>query len=168
VRRRLSTLARLALAIGLTWWVIAKAEPARVADALRSVSWAWVLAAVALVIVDRTLMAYRWIALLAPLDPGRRPPFRTVLRIFFVSSFIGSFLPSLAGDAVRTMGLARDGVSVSQSLASVLMDRLLGVLAMVLTAIPLSAGQSASRPRDAWRARRSCFPSASTKRSRAG
>ncbi len=135
MRRRLSTFARLAFAIGLTWWVIAKAEPARVGAALQDVAWAWVLAASALVLVDRTLMAYRWIALLAPLDPGRRPPFRSVLRTFFVSSFIGSFLPSLGGDAVRTLGLARDGVSVSQSLASVLMDWLLGVLAMVVTAV---------------------------------
>ena len=135
MRRRLSTFARLAFAIGLTWWVVAKAEPARVGAALQGVSWPWVLGAVALVLVDRTLMAYRWIALLAPLEPGRRPPFRSVLRTFFVSSFIGSFLPSLGGDAVRTLGLARNGVAVSQSLASVLMDRLLGVLAMVLTAI---------------------------------
>jgi glycosyltransferase 2 family protein len=125
----------VALAVGLTWWVIARAEPARVGAALQGVSWTWVIAAIALVLIDRTLNAFRWISLLAPLDPGQRPPFRSVLRIFFVSSFIGSFLPSVGGDAVRTFGLARDGVSVSQSLASVLMDRLLGVLAIVGTAV---------------------------------
>ena len=135
MKRRLSTFLRVALAIGLTWWVVAHAEPDRVGEALRGASWAWVLAAIALVLVDRTLNAYRWISLLAPLDPGQRPPFRSVLRVFFVSSFIGTFLPSFGGDAVRTFGLARDGVSVSQSLASVLMDRLLGVLAIVISAV---------------------------------
>jgi uncharacterized protein (TIRG00374 family) len=74
-------------------------------------------------------------ALLTPLSPASRPPFGTVLRIFFVSSFVGSFLPSVGGDAVRTWSLARDGVPGSQSLASVLLDRLLGVISIVLAAL---------------------------------
>ena len=62
-------------------------------------------------------MAYRWWTLLAPvgrpegrhyeyavgsadLQVGRRPPLATVMRIFFVSTFVGTFLPaSVGGDA---------------------------------------------------------------------
>ena len=43
-------------------------------------------------------MALRWIDLLSALTPGSRPPFPVVLRIFFVSSFVSNFVPSVAAD----------------------------------------------------------------------
>jgi uncharacterized protein (TIRG00374 family) len=110
-------------------------------------SWSWGLAACGLVVLDRLLMAYRWIALLAPVR--RRPPLVTLLRVFFVSTFIGTFLvQSIGSDAVRTWALSRDGVPLAQSLASVLMDRLLGVISLLLAAaaglaiVPSLAGDS--------------------------
>ena len=125
----------MAFAAIVTGWMILRADPSRVGAALQDVSWRWIVAAVVLVFIDRALMAYRWMALLAPLSPDRRPPFGAVLRIFFVSTFVGSFLPSVGGDAVRTWSLSRDGVPGSQSLASVLLDRLLGVISIVLAAL---------------------------------
>ena len=77
-------------------------------------------------------MAWRWIDLLCALTPGSRPPFAVVLRTFFVSTFVGSFLPSIGGDAYRAYSLARHDVRLSESAASVLMDRVLGVLAIAL------------------------------------
>lgn len=132
---KLSTLARLVFAVGLTAYMIWAADPARIGAALAGVSWLWIAGACALVLIDRALMAYRWIALLAPLAPGTRPPLPALLRTFFVSTFVGTFLPqSVGADAVRTVSLVRDGVSGSQSLASVVMDRLLGVLGIVIGA----------------------------------
>ena len=69
--------------------------------------WRWAVAAFALVLVDRALMAYRWMVLLCALTPGSRPPFAEVLRIFFVSTFVGSFLPGVAGDVYRAYSLSR-------------------------------------------------------------
>jgi len=77
-------------------------------------------------------MAFRWIELLRALTPGSRPPFRGILRVFFVSTFVGTFLPSVGGDVYRAYSLARHHVRMSESVASVLMDRLLGVLSMVI------------------------------------
>jgi glycosyltransferase 2 family protein len=71
-------------------------------------------------------------------DPmlGRRPPLRTVMRIFFVSTFVGTFLPaSVGGDAVRAYGLSKEGVEGVEAVASVLMDRLLGVVSILIVAI---------------------------------
>lgn len=132
---RFGTLLRIAFAAIVTSWMIYRADPGRVGAALQDVSWRWIAGAIALVLIDRALMAYRWVALLAPLAPVQRPPFGDVLRIFFVSSFVGSFLPSVGGDAVRTWSLSRGGVPGSQSLASVLLDRLLGVMSIVLAAL---------------------------------
>ena len=80
-------------------------------------------AAIALVLVDRSVMAYRWMVLLCALMPGSRPPFSTVLRIFFVSTFVGTFLPSVGGDSYRAYSLSRMNVQRRESAASVLMDR---------------------------------------------
>ena len=122
---------RVAVAVALTAYFLWKAEPARVEHILSGARPGWILAAVGLVLLDRALMAHRWIALLAPLAPGTRPPLREVLRIFFVSTFVGSFMPSVAGDVYRAYSLSRLRVSGAEAAASVLMDRVLGVLSIV-------------------------------------
>jgi uncharacterized protein (TIRG00374 family) len=123
---------RIVVAVGLTALVLWNADPANVARATARADWSWVLAAVALVFVDRALMAWRWIDLLCALTPGSRPPFAAVLRIFFVSTFVGSFLPSIGGDAYRAYRLSKYDVRLPESAASVLMDRVLGVMSIVL------------------------------------
>jgi uncharacterized protein (TIRG00374 family) len=136
VRVRLGTLLRLVVAVGLTaWYIFWKSDPADIGRAFGRTSWSWVLGACALVIVDRALMGYRWIALLAGVD-GPRPPNAVLWRIFFISSFVGTVLPqSVGADAVRTWSLTRDGTPIPQSLASVLVDRLLGVTSVLLCAM---------------------------------
>jgi uncharacterized protein (TIRG00374 family) len=65
-----------------------------------------------------------------------RPPARAIMRIFFVSTFVGTFLPaSVGGDAVRAYGLSKEGVRGVDAVASVLMDRLLGVVSILVVAV---------------------------------
>ncbi len=93
-------------------------------------------------------MALRWIDLLAALTPGSRPSFGRVLRIFFVSSFVSNFVPSVAADMYRAYALARCDVHLAESTASVLMDRVLGVLSMVIVgacSLPFARGLSIER-----------------------
>jgi hypothetical protein len=130
----LSRLARIAVAVVLTTVVVWSADPLRVLRATAGADLWWIAVAVALVLVDRALMAYRWVELLCGLTEGTRPPFTDVLRIFFISTFVGTFLPSLGGDIYRAYRLASLDVSPAESAASVLMDRLLGVVSMVVLA----------------------------------
>lgn len=125
-------LLRLAVAVALAAYILWQAHPTDVVRSAAGADWRWILAAVALVLVDRTLMAYRWMVLLCALTPGSRPPFPVVLRIFFVSTFVGTFLPSLGGDLYRAYSLSRMRVSGVEAGASVLMDRTLGVLSIVI------------------------------------
>jgi hypothetical protein len=54
------------------------------------------------------LMAYRSVQLLCTIDPASRPALPALMRIFFVSTFLGTFLPaSIGGDAVRAYSLSR-------------------------------------------------------------
>jgi uncharacterized protein (TIRG00374 family) len=128
----LSRALRILVAVALTAYFLVRAQPARVAGALAGADMTWVALAVGLVFVDRALMAQRWIALLVALAPGSRPPLAEVLRIFFVSTFIGSFMPSVAGDAYRAYSLARLHVRGAEAAASVFVDRMLGVLSIVI------------------------------------
>src|SRR6266545_3336651 len=85
---------RLTVATALTALILWKANPSAVAAVATRADVRWIAFAIALVIVDRTLMAYRWLVLLCPIDVDARPPFAAVMRVFFVSTFLGTFLPA--------------------------------------------------------------------------
>ena len=125
---------RIAVAVGLTAFVLYYSHPAQIVAATAGADWRWLLAALGLVLVDRTLMAMRWIDLLVALAPGSRPPLGAVLRVFFTSSFVSNFVPSVASDLYRAYALSQYDVHLAESTASVLMDRALGVLSVVVVA----------------------------------
>ena len=54
--------------------------------------------------------------------------------MFFVSSFVSNFMPSVGADLYRAYALSRYNVHLAESTASVLMDRALGVLSVVIVA----------------------------------
>jgi hypothetical protein len=135
-RPSLAGLVRIVVAVVLTALVFWKSHPADVWRALTETRPAPILIAVLLVLADRTLMAYRWLVLLRPFSGPAGPRFRAVMRIFFVSTFVGTFLPaSVGGDAVRAYALTKEGVDAPASVASVLMDRMLGVLSLLIMAV---------------------------------
>src|SRR5947199_10804077 len=58
------------------------------------------------------------------------------MRIFFVSTFVGTFLPaSIGGDAVRAYSVAKLNVPGGDAVASVFMDRMLGVASILVMAV---------------------------------
>ena len=140
-------LVRAIVAASLTALLLWQSDPRAVWQAARGADWRFILLACALVAIDRVLMAYRWWTLLSPLDSagtvgsadfqvGRRPAVRTVMRIFFVSTFVGTFLPaSIGGDTVRAYELSKEGVGGVDAVASVMVDRLLGVVSILIVAI---------------------------------
>jgi glycosyltransferase 2 family protein len=131
--RPIGRIIRPLVALLLTAYVLWRASPSAVLRAAANADLSWIGTAVALVVVDRMLMAYRWIVLLCPIDMAVRPPLISVLRIFFVSTFAGTFLPaSIGGDIIRAYGLAQLQVAPGQAVASVLMDRLIGVVSILI------------------------------------
>jgi uncharacterized protein (TIRG00374 family) len=129
-------LLRATVALGLTIAVVWRSHPAEIVRAAGGARTEWIAAAIALVLIDRTLMAWRWIALLGVLNRDTRPPLPTLLRIFFISTFVGTFLPASVGsDAARAYGLARSRVAAAPAVASVLMDRLLGVVSLLIVTL---------------------------------
>ncbi|HEX7485269.1 MAG TPA: lysylphosphatidylglycerol synthase transmembrane domain-containing protein [Vicinamibacterales bacterium] len=132
-RPSLGTLLRILVAVALTGLLLWKAHPGRVWEASVHADLTCIGIAVALTFLDRALMAYRWLVLLRPLASASHVSLGPVMRIFFVSTFVGTFLPaSVGGDAVRAYSLARHDVAASDAVASVFMDRMMGALSVLM------------------------------------
>jgi glycosyltransferase 2 family protein len=146
-------LLRIGVALVLTALVLYWSHPSKILAAAAGTDVRWLLGALALVLVDRSLMAMRWIDLLVALAPGSRPPLAAVLRVFFVSSFVSNFVPSVASDLYRAYALSRYDVHLAESTASVLMDRALGVLSVAIVgaaALPFARDIAARGELMAW------------------
>jgi uncharacterized membrane protein YbhN (UPF0104 family) len=104
------------------------------AAAIAAIDQRYLAAVLALVAVDRAVMILRWILLLRA--RGIAITTGDAIKLFLVSSFVGSFLPAgIGGDAARAYGLSRDATTGSDAVASVAVDRLLGVLSLVVMGI---------------------------------
>jgi uncharacterized protein (TIRG00374 family) len=131
----LKTAVRAAIAAGLTAYILWRSHPRDVLAAIAGADWRLIAVAVALVLADRALMAYRWLLLLCIVDRADRPPLAEIMRIFFVSTFVGTFLPaSIGADAVRAYSMTRLKVRGGEAVASVFMDRMLGVASILVMA----------------------------------
>ncbi len=104
------------------------------ARAVAQVDLRYLAAVLALVAVDRAVMILRWLLLLRARAIAITSS--DAIKLFLISSFVGSFLPAgIGGDAARAYGLSRDGTTGSDAVASVAVDRLLGVLSLVVLAV---------------------------------
>jgi uncharacterized membrane protein YbhN (UPF0104 family) len=85
--------------------------------------------ALACVVLDRVLMAAKWGILLRA--QGLKRPLAELVRIYFVSTFFGSFLPTGVGaDVIRVFQVARGKGEMGAATASVIMERALGLIAL--------------------------------------
>ncbi len=93
--------------------------------------WHLLVAALVLVAVDRVVMVTRWVLLLR--SSRVQVSVRSAAWIYLVSAFLGSFLLAGVGaEAMRAVTLGRRTAERSEAVASVAVDRLLGLLSIVL------------------------------------
>lgn len=119
--------------------------------AFRRVSWdsigpvlghanpAWVFAAVLVLLTSHLLASYQWRRLLVTV--GVELPFWKVAAYYHVGLFFNNFLPAnVGGDLARTLDVARSGSTRTTALSTVLLDRLIGTVALggvaVVSTIP--------------------------------
>lgn len=120
----------------LTWLAVRRVDLATIGQSLRGAAPGWLAAALALVLVDRALMAWRWVRLVRAVEPMPPRPLAGLIRIFLVSTFVGTFLPgSIGGDAVRAVAVSRSGLPGADAVASVVVDRMLGVVSILIMAV---------------------------------
>ena len=111
-------------------------------EALFAVDLRCLLLALVLVGLDRATMILRWVVLLKA--SGHQVSVKSAAWIHMVSSFVGSVLPAGVGaDATRAYTLSRRTAQTSEAVASVAVDRVVGVISIAtMGAIGLSIWSS--------------------------
>jgi uncharacterized membrane protein YbhN (UPF0104 family) len=111
----------------------------------RRASLVWLAAALGIYGVTLLASTWRWHLLLdAQRVPVRR---RSLLGSFMVANFFNNFLPSnIGGDVIRISDTAKPAQSTTRAAAVVLMDRGLGLMALVLVAAVGASAAGAVHP----------------------
>jgi uncharacterized protein (TIRG00374 family) len=124
---------KLAVSVGLLWLLLSRVDGSRFWRTARTASPVWLGVALAFYGAMVTVSAWRWGLLLR----AQRVPVSTwfLLQSFLVATFFNNFLPSnIGGDVVRITDTARVARSKTLATTVVLIDRALGLLALVLVA----------------------------------
>ncbi len=125
---------RAAISIGLIVAVLVSMDSAELREDLARISIWTVAVLLAIDLGLRLMSAYRWHILyrMTNLSVG----LNEITRITFVSSFLGQVLPGIIGvEALRTVSLARAKSDWPGALASVVVDRALGLVSLVLVVL---------------------------------
>ncbi|MCZ2127922.1 MAG: flippase-like domain-containing protein [Anaerolineales bacterium] len=130
------------LALILLLILIQEKGDGEVFSALRRVSPVYFLLAFASLLISRLFAAARWFALLR--SAGVDMPYSRAVALMFTGNFSSNFLPTtVGGDVVRLGGAMQMGYDRAVCLASLVVDRLIGMAGMVLASplglIPLQA-----------------------------
>ncbi len=105
-------------------------EAARV---LTTVDLRYFLGALMVDLAARATMISRWVLLLRSIAVPI--PAWSVARIFFITSFVGTALPTGGADVTRAYALSQHTHAPREALASVLVDRLLGLSALLVLGV---------------------------------
>lgn len=150
MRDKLITVLKIVVSVGLIAYLLSRVKLDLVVEAMRSASanYLYLLLALALYFGAITVGAVKWQILLRA--QRIRLPLGNLLSYTFVGLFFGNFLPTnVGGDLVRGYDLARDTSLPAEAAISVLVDRLVGLIAFVFVAVlaallvVYSAGQAA-------------------------
>src|SRR5687768_15359114 len=132
-KARIMTVVRVAVSTTLIVWILRKAPLGEVLDAFRSADLRYVLLAIALSPLGYWSSVSRWRLLIR--SQGGDATFWFLVRSFVVGIFFNNLLPStIGGDAIRAYDTSRSGVGRAAAVAIVVVDRFVGLLALILFA----------------------------------
>jgi glycosyltransferase 2 family protein len=124
-------LARIAVSVGLLAYLFVVIDVGAALAILGGAHGALLLAMVCVAVAERIFAAWRWYLLLRLSDHDIRFP--RVLRLTLVSSFAGYAFPGSVGvEAVRIYGVTRTTADLGHAVSSVLVERMLAMLALML------------------------------------
>ena len=134
MRDRLITLAKACISLALIAWVFRRVDLAEVGRMLTSANVWYLLLALVLYLGAISLNAVKWQLLLRA--QGIRVPLRALIEYTFVGVFFNNFLPAnVGGDVMRGYGLARYTARLADAAVSVIVDRVVGLIAYMSAAV---------------------------------
>jgi hypothetical protein len=131
--------AKVALSAGLMVFLFSRVPLSSLGLALRHADRGWLAAAWLLLLASNVLASYQWEQLLRAVEI--RIPFWKVCSYYHVGLFFNNFLPAGLGmDIARVLDASRYGPNKAAAVSSVLMDRLVGTVALaglaLVTTVP--------------------------------
>ena len=133
-RRAIGFSLRLAVAIGLMVFVLRGVDFGAILQTLSQSDIRYLPWMIAIAFFDRYLMAYKWALLLRA--RGTMISNGEAFRIYIASTFIGTFLPvGLGADIFKLTRTTLSGRRLDTVTASIIMERVLGLLAVTVLAI---------------------------------
>ncbi|HMD36482.1 MAG TPA: lysylphosphatidylglycerol synthase transmembrane domain-containing protein [Vicinamibacterales bacterium] len=124
---------KIAVSLVLLVVLFSKIDVAQLWQGIRDASFPWLAVALALYFVNVVASMWRWHLLLAAQSVVVQP--RRLLASFLVANFFNNFLPSnVGGDVIRITDSAKYTKSKTVATIVVLMDRGIGVMALILIA----------------------------------
>lgn len=134
MRDKLITLLKIAVSLGLIAFVFSRIHINQVLAQLGRAQPLPFLLALVFFIVAIIVNGAKWQVLLRA--QGVRVPFAAVLRFIFIGFFFNLFLPAgVGGDVMRGFGLARHTDRAADAAVSVIVDRVIGLMAYMTTAV---------------------------------
>ncbi len=119
------------LAIGLLIYLLSRQGWSDIASTAGQIAWWRFILAIVLVVISRFAVAGRWHVLMHSAGTGITP--RQSIKLTFAMFFSSNFLPTtIGGDVVRLAGAIRLGFDQAISLASLVVDRLVGMTGMAM------------------------------------
>jgi glycosyltransferase 2 family protein len=144
-RRYLVAALKIAVSLVLLVLLFSRIDTAQLWTTARGASIPWLAAALVIYAVNVIASTWRWYVLLdaQEVDVGRR----WLLGSFMVASFFNNFLPSnIGGDVIRISDTAKAARSTTLAATVVLIDRGLGLMALVLVAAIGASAAGAVHP----------------------
>src|SRR5262245_12112668 len=130
-RRMLVMAAKVAVSVALLTFLFSKIDASRLWESARKASVPWLVAALGVQAVNLIASTWRWQLLLHAQDVRLKN--RTLLGSYLVATFFNNFLPSnVGGDVIRIRDTAVASQSKTLATTVVLVDRALGLMALVL------------------------------------
>lgn len=139
MRDKLITALKVVVSLGLIAYLLSRVGLGEVVEVIRAASanYLYLLIALGLYFGAIAVGSFKWQILLRA--QGIQVPFINLLSFTFVGLFFGNFLPTnVGGDLVRGYGLARHTLLPAETAISVLVDRMLGLIAFVFVAVVMA------------------------------
>lgn len=133
LRKHLSTIIKIIVTVAGLAYILLTIPVEQIRDELTIDSWFWLFVTFILITASLFIRAYRWGLLLKGLNAWVR--YSRLVELYFTGNFFNTFLPSgFGGDAVRIIEAAKD-VPTNVAAGTVIVDRLTGIMALMLLAL---------------------------------
>ncbi len=127
------TLLKVLVSGGLVYWILRDVELEHIWRAIAESNMPLLIFAFGIFFIGYVITALRWRALMSV--HGTRPPLAVLVQSFMVAVFFNNLLPStIGGDVSRMFDAWRLGVSKTHAVSVVLLDRFIGLLALLVVA----------------------------------